>query len=92
MPVDIATLIDRQAGDRPSVRVPGRRKVRIVVRLDPPLLARVDALRQRIRPSRPPARAAVLRAFTELGCSLAEELVATRSPLPDGCEPPETST
>jgi hypothetical protein len=31
----------------------------------------MDALGQRLRPSRPYARAAVLRAFAELGCTLA---------------------
>jgi hypothetical protein len=72
--VSITTLVDRADGHRPSVRALGRRKVLlIVVRLDPPLLARVDALRHRLRPSKPPARAAVLRAFAELGCTLAEE-------------------
>jgi hypothetical protein len=68
----IAALVDRADGHRPSALAAGR-QVRIVVRLPKPLLARLDALGQRLRPSRPYARAAVLRAFAELGCSLAEE-------------------
>jgi hypothetical protein len=47
-----------------------------------------------LRPARPPARAAVVRAFVTLGLSLAEERVSPAppaAPLPDRCDaPPET--
>jgi hypothetical protein len=67
MPVDIATLVDRADGRRPSALAAGR-KVRIVVRLDRPLLARVDALRPRFKAR----RAAILRAFVLLDVTMAE--------------------
>jgi hypothetical protein len=67
MPVDIATLVDRADGHRPSA-LPAGRKVRIVVRLNRPLLVRVDALRPRIKAR----RAAILRAFLLLGVTMAE--------------------
>jgi hypothetical protein len=64
---DLAKLIDRADGRRPSV-LAARRQVRIVVRLDRPLLARVDALRPRFQAR----RAAILRAFVLLGVTMAE--------------------
>jgi hypothetical protein len=70
-PPDLAKLIDRADGRRPSALAAGRKR-RIVVRLDPPELDRLDVLRRRLRPARPPARAAVVRAFVTLGLSLAE--------------------
>jgi hypothetical protein len=69
---NIAALVDRADGHRPSALAAGR-QVRIVLRLPKLLLARVDALGQRLLPWHPYARAAVLRAFAELGCTLAEE-------------------
>jgi hypothetical protein len=65
---DLAKLIDRADGRRPSALAAGR-KIRIVVRVDQPLLARVDALRPRFKTR----RAAIIRTFVLLGCILAEE-------------------
>ena len=87
---DLAKLIDRADGRRPSALAAGRKR-RIVVRLDPPELDRLDVLRRRLRPARPPARAAVVRAFVTLGLSLAEEQVSPAppaAPLPDRCDAP----
>jgi hypothetical protein len=70
--IDIAKLVDAERGDRPSVQARGR-KIRIVCRLDRTMVERLDAIRRTLRPSRPFARAAVIRASVALLCALAEE-------------------
>jgi hypothetical protein len=80
---NLAKLIDRADGRRPSALAAGRKR-RIVVRLDPAELDQLDVLRRRLRPARPHARAAVVRAFVTLGLSLAEQQTP---PLTERCEP-----
>lgn len=78
MTAPLAVLIDCSHGHR----APGSRKLRrVVMRLDPGDLARVDAL----RPLFKVPRAALLRAFTMAGLALAEEQAG--APPAEGGEP-----